>query len=118
MVSVPIFRFGITGFDYAPVGSRPQIWEMEFDGQFDGQVTLTFCYDESLLGTTSEADLRIAHYANGQWELLTNLALDPAANTITVSADGLSPFLLTVPEPTTLGLLLLSSAGFLRRRRG
>ncbi len=110
-------RFGIAGFDYTPVGSRPQIWDVEFDGTFDGEVTLTFCYDELLLEGISEEDLRIAHYADGQWELLTNLALDPAANTITVSADTLSPFLLTVPEPTTFGLLLLSATGLLRRRR-
>jgi len=110
-------RFGITSFDFTPVGDRPQVWAMEFDGAFNGDVTLTFCYDDALLGDTLETALRIARLADGQWELLDNLALDPTANTITVNSDNFEVFVLTVPEPSTLGLLLLSSAGVLVRRK-
>ncbi len=109
-------RFGLHGFEFDPAGSMAQVWDLGFDGDPAGEILLTFGYDEELIGDIPEDQLMIAHFAGGQWELLDVAGRDAGANTITVRTDSLSPFVLSVPEPATLALLLTGGLTLLRRR--
>jgi hypothetical protein len=109
-----------TNFQLA--GLTPQIWDVSFGGQFTGPLTLTFGYDESLLGGVPEANLFMWHFddALNDWEQIFG-SIDVDLNTITISTDSLSPFALGVPEPRSfvlagLGSGLLLVAAWRRRR--
>jgi len=111
--------------NFMTAGDSPQIWNIDFDGEFVGDALLTFKYDEDQLGTLAEEDLFIWHFDEelDQWEQIFGV-VDPLANTITVSADSFSPFALgmtAVPEPSSLamaGIALLGGTLIVRRRRG
>jgi PEP-CTERM motif len=110
---------GATNFQLA--GDTPQIWEISFDGTFTGPLTLTLAYDESLLGGVNEADLFVLHFDEtlNAWQKIFG-TVDTDLNTITISTDSLSPFALSVPEPSTLLLAACGAVGCLimvRRRR-
>jgi len=94
-----------------------EVWDVEFDGEFD-TVTLTFWYDEALLPPgVQEEDLQLWHFDGDVWEWeLLDAQIDTALDTITVTMDSLSPFLMT-PEPASLSLLVLGAAVVLLRRR-
>ncbi len=118
-----------------------QLWDVDYSGEFDGPVSLTFSYDETLLTPWYQAReelLGIWHYGaygsggSKTWRQLTG-DVDSVDNTITVTVDGFSPFLLglasgseapatAVPEPSTFALLGIGSicmtlAGVRRRRK-
>lgn len=98
-----------------------QTWSLEFDGTFDGETTLTFCYDDSdMFPGRSEDRLYIHHQlGDGTWEELPVVARDTVANTITVTTTSFSDFAMggPVPEPTTLVLLALGGVMLLKRKR-
>lgn len=91
-----------------PGGSLP-LWEIEYDGSFAGQLTLTFGFDPTLLPDGLDASrLRIYHWTDGAWADLGG-RFDLGNGTITVTTDSLSPFALgvaAVPEPATVLLML------------
>jgi len=106
-------------------GGRLQLFEVEFEGSFSGQVRLTFGYDPSVLPDGfNEEGLRVYHWEDGEWQDLGG-TVDPLNHTITVYTDRLSPFAIAaaVPEPESYALML-AGLGFvywrLRRnaRRG
>lgn len=108
-------NFGLTG-------SALQLWQLEFDGVFDGAAALVLGYDESLL-TVPEEDLIVYHYEDGDWVPLVGI-VDPLANTIEVQTGSFSPFMLgvgtaAVPEPTSMSLAVLAALGLsvIRLRR-
>ncbi len=106
--------------DFALTGETAQLWDMGFDGSFTGPITLTFTYDPALLGPDiNEALLGIQHQLpDGSFVLLPVLDRDLDNNTITVSTDGFSSFVLcVVPEPGTLILLLPFNMLLAIRRR-
>jgi hypothetical protein len=72
-------------------------WQLDFTGQLNGTVTLTFTYDETTL-TVPESQLKVRHYENGVWVELAG-AVDTVANTITVTVTSFSPFALAVDSP-------------------
>ncbi len=72
------------GVNFAIPGQNLQVWDIDFDGIFTGLATLTFEYDEDLLGGANENDLQIYHWNGSLWEVLSRLALDTDNNTITV----------------------------------
>ncbi|MBI5397590.1 MAG: PEP-CTERM sorting domain-containing protein [Verrucomicrobia bacterium] len=101
-------------------GSLTQLWELEFDGAYDGDIVLTFAYDPLLLPPGfDENNLQIYHFNNGVWEALPG-TVNTLNNTIQVTTSSLSPFILAgVPEPGSW-LLTLAGSGlltFIRSRR-
>ncbi len=93
----------------------PQIWDVQYSGDLNGtSVTLTFHYDPLLLpGGTDESQLGIWHYNTfvGEWQF--GGVVNTADHTISYTTDNFSPFELgvaVVPEPSTMGLLVLGVA--------
>lgn len=103
---VQLGEFGMPTFQ-APGGDL-QLFEVEFEGEFEGQIKLTFSYDSALLPVGfDEGDLRLYHWNGSTWEDLGG-TVDAANDTITAYTDNLSPFAVAaaVPEPETYALLL------------
>ncbi|MDP2787906.1 MAG: PEP-CTERM sorting domain-containing protein [Pseudomonadota bacterium] len=89
-------------------GGQLQLFEVEFDGDFSGQLKLSFSYDPTLLPADfDEASLNVFHWTGSTWESLGG-TVDAGLNTITVETDSLSPFAVAaaVPEPETWAMLL------------
>jgi len=106
--------------DFLLTGETAQIWDMGFDGDFTGPVTLTFTYDETLIGPgVTEATLGIFHQlGDGTFELLPVLNRDLDNNSITVTTDSFSNFVLgAVPEPTS-AIIIMTLGSALAMRRG
>lgn len=95
-----------------------QTWELSLDGQFGGLATVTFQYDPLELPANFDPhNLRIEHFANGQWVTLDG-TVDVANHTITVQTPSFSPFALgVVPEPATAGVLIGAAGVLVMRRR-
>lgn len=102
---VALGEFGLPTFQ-AP-GGRLQLFEVEFDGTFSGQIKLTFSYDQSLLPIGfNENMLHVFHWTGTSWEDLAG-TVDVNAHTITAFTSSLSPFAVAaVPEPETYALFL------------
>lgn len=116
---VALGEFGMPTFQ-AP-GGRIQLFEVEFDGEFDGQLKLTFSYDDTLFPSGfDEHKLRVYHWTGSTWEDLAGI-VDVDANTITAFTNSLSPFAVAaaVPEPETYALFLagLGLLGYRLKRR-
>lgn len=108
--------------DFLIAGSIMQIWSMDFTGEFDGIVQLTFAFDPSLLSSVDDlASLSIYHFNGHVWENVGGV-VDAALGTITIQTSSLSPFALgvVVPEPAGAALavvvLTLAIARIPRRR--
>ncbi|MCC7406852.1 MAG: hypothetical protein IT442_02195 [Phycisphaeraceae bacterium] len=111
---------GLAAIDFILSGETIQVWDFGFDGSFTGLVTLTFTYDESLLGTgVAEGMLYIHHQlGDGSFELLPVIARDLVNNTITVQTEGFSAFVLgVVPEPSSLAVMCMLLGPWVLRRR-
>lgn len=112
---------GLNTTDFIIPGSTFQYWNLDFTGSLAGGATVTFTYDESLLGGADESQLRIYHYENGEW-IAQDGVVDPVSNTIMVHGiTSLSPWGLfsatggteDVPEPASLiAWAALSLIGF------
>jgi hypothetical protein len=93
-----VTNFQLTG------GGTPQIWNLNFDGTFDGLATVVFNYDPNLVGG---GPLSIIHFndSSGAWENLGGI-VDALYHTITVETSSFSPFAVVeaVPEPSTFAL--------------
>lgn len=117
---VALGEFGAPTFQ-AP-GGQLQLFEVEFEGEFDGQIKLTFSYDDTLFPVGfNENNLRVYHWTGSTWEDLAGI-VDVNANTITAFTNSLSPFAVAaaVPEPETYAMFLagLGLLGYrLNRRR-
>lgn len=102
------------------IPSNPlQLWDLEFTGEFNGLVELTFGYDDSnLFPGQQETDLRVFHQLDdGVWEVLPVIAQDINANTLTVVTAGFSPFAIgVIPEPTSFTLLAWGGMVLIGRR--
>ncbi|MEK6239635.1 MAG: PEP-CTERM sorting domain-containing protein [Planctomycetales bacterium] len=93
-----------------------QGWELGFDGVFDSNASILFHYDESLLGGM-ESSLRLRHFDGGVW-VTPSQTLDMGANTVSVTGvSGFSPFVVSIPEPSTYAMLMLAASGGLLLRR-
>ncbi|MCC7409246.1 MAG: hypothetical protein IT442_14365 [Phycisphaeraceae bacterium] len=106
--------------DFLLSGETIQVWDFGFDGSFSGLVTLTFTYDESLLGAgVAEDMLYIQHQRHdGTFELLPVIGRDLVNNTITVQTEGFSAFVLgVVPEPSSLAIVCMLLGSWVPRRR-
>lgn len=89
-------------------GGQLQLFEVEFDGDFSGQLRLSFSYDPTLLPADfDESSLNVFHWTGSTWESLGG-TVDTNLKTITVYTDSLSPFAVAaaVPEPETWAMLL------------
>ena len=102
-----------------------QIWAIDFDGEFEGIVTLTLGYDDAGL-LVPEENLRIYHQLEDipYWEILPVVSHDLLNNRITVTTTGFSDFVLgaVIPLPAAvwLALPLLGGLGitrFVKKRR-
>lgn len=79
---------------FATPGKPAQLWEVEFDGAFNGQVHLTFGYDDTLFpGGLDESTLAVFHFTGGTWQKLAS-TVDPLTNKITVATADLGSFAL------------------------
>ncbi|HLA83165.1 MAG TPA: hypothetical protein VJL29_00090 [Thermoguttaceae bacterium] len=96
-----------------PVG----IWDFSISsGLAFSNADLTFRYDDASAAAlgVSEADLKLFHFDQGQWQEVTSVVLDE--NTNTLQASGLTSFstyavaTAVIPEP---GMLSLLGIGFL-----
>lgn len=101
-----------------------QLWELDFDGQFQNDAELVFGYDELLLGDIPEEELAIYHFDESLqvWESLPVLERDTTRNWLRVRTRNFSPFVLgvsAIPEPTStvllMGLLLTATGRRFRR---
>jgi hypothetical protein len=103
--------------DFAHVGLL-QVFELEFTGQFDGDLTLKLGYDPTLLPDGfDENDLTLYHFKDGAWIPAGGVA-NPALHKIEVVTGDLSPWALAVvPEPAGAAIMALTGAMALRRRR-
>ncbi len=105
--------------DFFAGGTVLQLWELGFDGQFNGSadVTLNF-HEEFLTPGLDMQDLSIYHYENGAWTALDGI-IDELNCTIQFQTESFSPFALgtEVPEPCSLILLGAGAAGLLGRSR-
>jgi hypothetical protein len=99
------------------------VWN--FDGSaFDfgsGSVDMTFLYDEALAAELglSEGDLKLYSNVGGSWVELA-CSIDAAGNLLTAGdLSSFSTFAIgsIVPEPATLGLLMLGGLTLIRRRK-
>jgi hypothetical protein len=106
-------------------GTRLPLWEIEYSASFQGQLTLTFGFDPTLLPTGLDLSrLHIYHWTHGAWsDLGGSFQIIGGMGSVTVATDSLSPFALgvtAVPEPATWALWLggLLVAGQRLRRRG
>lgn len=105
--------------DFVLTGETAQLWDLGFDGAFTGPVTLTFTYDENLLASgTSEDSLLIYHQLDDNtFEALPVLGRDVGNNTITVTTDSFSNFVLgAVPEPISAMIILQMGVVLITRR--
>ena len=103
---VSLGEFGLPAFQ-AP-GGQFQLFDIEFDGEFDGQIKLTFSYDDTLFPAGfDEHNLHVYHWTGSAWEDLAGI-VNVDANTITAYTNSLSPFAVAaaVPEPGTYALFL------------
>ncbi len=101
---------GFTDIDFSTISEPMQVWDLQFTGDFEGLVQLTFGYDETLLAPDfNEADLKIVHYDPDA--VIPAQTIDTDANTITVLVDSFSPFVLgsttVVPEPCAIALMAI-----------
>jgi hypothetical protein len=119
-----------TALDFS-VGPNPQLWELEFDGEFSGNdsdfsddVKLVFGYDSSLLPLgTDESELAMYRFNGTSWEELLS-SVDPSSHTITTYTSSLSHFALgnvvPIPEPGSavlIGCAALALATMRSRKR-
>ena len=98
------------------VNGVQQIWSMGYTGELNGPVTLVFDYDPSLLPQgTDQSQLGIWHFNSEQDQWQFGGTVDVANHTITFITTSLSPFVVGVPEPTSLSLLGIGSLALLAR---
>jgi len=101
----PEIEIRIANGDMGPVtfptpGGPLQLWEVEFNGAFSGQVHLTFHYDPTLLPPGFDpAGLCIYRYGSGTWVKL-GTTVDTLAHTVTVATSALGVFALGVDGGT------------------
>jgi hypothetical protein len=120
-----------TALDFL-AGPHPQMWELEFDGEFSNadenltdDVKLVLGYDSSQLPPgTDESELAMYRFNGTNWEELLS-AVNPSSQTITTYTSSLSYFALgnvvPIPEPGSAGLLgcaALALATMRSRKRG
>lgn len=107
----------------APGGAFLGVWDFAASGGFamgTGSVDLTFHYDDALAATLGidESDLCVFHYTGGSWVDVTT-SIDTTNKWITAEGiDSFSQFSVgVIPEPATMGLLVLGLPLVLRRRK-
>ncbi|WP_428938204.1 hypothetical protein [Fontivita pretiosa] len=95
-----------------------QLFELEFDGEFDGDVTLVVGYDDTLLPPGFDPMLLdLYHFAGGAWSPLGG-TVDPPNSTITVVTDRLSYFAVgIVPEPACAAVAVMLALPLLLARK-
>jgi len=100
-IEVRIARGEFTAFTFLTPGQPAQVWQVEFTGEFVGNVSLTFAYDGTLLPAGfDQSALSIYQFVGGAWQKLDGV-VDTARQTITVTASSLSVFALGVDGGTT-----------------
>jgi hypothetical protein len=74
---------------------KAQYWQASYDGAYTGEIEMTFSYDGELLDPDEDERLvTVWHHDGSQWEELVPLGHSPAADYVTVTATGFSPFVL------------------------
>ncbi|WGS87876.1 hypothetical protein [Methylomonas sp. UP202] len=104
-------------------GDKLQLFEVDFSGEFNGLLKLTFGFDSTLFNGIDESLLRVFHWKNNQWEDMGG-TIDYTNSTITVFTDSLSPFAVAaapaaVPVPGAawlFGSALLGLVSMVRKR--
>jgi filamentous hemagglutinin len=120
---LPTSGGALSSINFAIPGLSLQAWDITFGGTFTGLATLTFAYDQNLLGGINENYLQIYHWNGSLWEMQNRLQLNTDSNTITVEASSFSPFALgfgglaVVPEPASITIFALGFLGVLCYRR-
>ncbi|MDP6634914.1 MAG: PEP-CTERM sorting domain-containing protein [Phycisphaerae bacterium] len=108
-----------SSIDFFPGGTVLQLWELGFDGVFNGMADVMLNFHEEFLPPGFDMqDLSVYHYTDGEWINLGGI-VDEMNGTIQIQTDGFSPFALgtEVPEPTTLILLAAGLPLMLKRKR-
>ena len=103
-------------------GQPAQVWQIGFDGQHAGPITLSLGFDpEPLAGVLEREELVVLHRpdAGGVIEVIDPLFVDIANSIVTFETHELSTFALgtVVPEPASVAAILLALLGFAARRR-
>ena len=75
------------------------LWTVDIDAVLNGPATLTFNYDQTLVGGIDETELAILHYVDGTGWVVEPGVVDTELNSITIQTDLFSPFILAVAPP-------------------
>jgi len=88
-------QFALPTFD-APGGTVTQLWNLRYNGAYNGAIHLTFAYDPALLPAGfDESTLAIFHYNGATWDKLAGV-VDTVNHKVVVTTTSLSPFALGV----------------------
>jgi hypothetical protein len=104
---------GMSRVNFRMPSDPVRFWLLDFSGEFTGDLTITFKYDDSQIWVT-EQRLRVSHFDGTRWRI-DPTTIDEPNDEITIVTDSFSPFALGVPHSSVpalgaAGLVILGAS--------